>query len=156
MNNSNKNPEQLARDQIDALLTEASWVVQNKKAIDFNAGQGIAVREYQTDAGPADYALFVDKKAVGVIEAKPSEWGHKLTTVEEQSGGYAGPVTPCPSRPDLFEWRSGPPRARPAARLRGFLDRLAGLTRHKPKRAAQGNRQSKQVSRWRSYWPSGR
>lgn len=89
MNNSNKNPEQLARDQIDALFTEASWVVQNKKAIDFNAGHGIAIREYQTDVGPADYALFVDKKAVGVIEAKPSDWGHKLTTVEEQSGGYA-------------------------------------------------------------------
>ena len=33
--------------------------------------------------------LFVDKKAVGVIEAKPKEWGHKITTVEEQSGGYA-------------------------------------------------------------------
>ncbi|QGG89029.1 DEAD/DEAH box helicase [Agrobacterium sp. MA01] len=89
MNDSNKNPEQLARDQIDALLIEAGWAVQDKKAINFNAGQGIAVREYQTDVGPADYALFVDKKAVGVIEAKPSEWGHKLTTVEEQSGGYA-------------------------------------------------------------------
>jgi type I restriction enzyme R subunit len=34
--------------------------------------------------------LFVDKKAVGVIEAKPAEWGHKITTVEEQSAGYAG------------------------------------------------------------------
>ena len=43
---SNKNPEQLARDQIDALLTEAGWAVQDKKAINFNAGQGIAVREY--------------------------------------------------------------------------------------------------------------
>jgi type I restriction enzyme R subunit len=47
------------------------------------------VREYQTDIGPADYALFVDKKAVGVIEAKPEDWGHKITTVEDQSQGYA-------------------------------------------------------------------
>ena len=33
--------------------------------------------------------LFVDKSAVGVIEAKPEDWGHKITTVEEQSAGYA-------------------------------------------------------------------
>jgi type I restriction enzyme R subunit len=85
----NQNPEQIARDQIDKRLIESGWVVQDKKAIDFSAGIGIAVREYQTDIGPADYALFVDKKAVGVIEAKPEEWGHKITTVEEQSAGYA-------------------------------------------------------------------
>ncbi|MEW8509001.1 MAG: DEAD/DEAH box helicase family protein, partial [Candidatus Thiodiazotropha sp.] len=82
-------PEQKARDNIDKMLADAGWVVQNKKAIDFNAGLGIAVREYQTDVGPADYVLFVDKKAVGVIEAKPEDWGQKITTVEEQSGGYA-------------------------------------------------------------------
>jgi type I restriction enzyme, R subunit len=86
---SNKNPEQLARDQIDALLNAAGWIVQDKKTLDFSAAQGIAVREYQTDIGPADYVLFVDKNAVGVIEAKPGDWGHKITTVEEQSAGYA-------------------------------------------------------------------
>jgi type I restriction enzyme R subunit len=86
---TNQNPEQLARDQIDAKLAEAGWCVQSKDKINFNAGRGIAVREYQTDIGPADYALFVDHKAVGVIEAKPEDWGHKITTVEEQSGGYA-------------------------------------------------------------------
>jgi type I restriction enzyme R subunit len=85
----NQNPEQIARDQIDKRLAEAGWIVQDKKAVDFSAGLGIAVREYQTDIGPADYALFVDKKAVGVIEAKPEEWGHKITTVEEQSASYA-------------------------------------------------------------------
>ncbi|MBX3629078.1 MAG: DEAD/DEAH box helicase family protein [Nitrosomonas sp.] len=86
---TNQNPEQRARDQIDKLLTAAGWVVQDKKAINFNTGHGIAVREYQTDIGPADYALFVDKRAVGVIEAKPEDWGHKITTVEDQSQGYA-------------------------------------------------------------------
>lgn len=86
----NQNPEQIARDQIDERLAEAGWIVQDRKAIDLNAGQGIAVREYPTDAGPADYVLFVNKKAVGVIEAKPDDWGHKLTTAEEQTAGYAG------------------------------------------------------------------
>lgn len=85
----NQTPEQLARDNIDTQLEAAGWKVLHNKKIDFNAGLGIAVREYQTDVGPADYVLFVDKKAVGVIEAKPESWGHKITTVEEQSGGYA-------------------------------------------------------------------
>ena len=89
MKRPNQNPEQIARDQIDERLAASGWVVQGKDTINFNAGPGIAVREYQTDVGPADYVLFVDKKAVGVIEAKPSDWGHKITTVEEQSGGYA-------------------------------------------------------------------
>lgn len=33
--------------------------------------------------------LFVDKQAVGVVEAKPEVWGEKITTVEEQSQDYA-------------------------------------------------------------------
>ena len=85
----NQTPEQKARDQIDSHLVEAGWVVQNKNAIDFSAGVGIAIREYQTDVGPADYALYVQKQAIGIIEAKPETWGHKITTVEEQSEGYA-------------------------------------------------------------------
>ena len=86
----NQNPEQIARDRIDVMLGECGWVVQDKKAIDFSVGPGIAVREYQTDVGPADYVLFVDKVPVGVIEAKKAEMGEKITTVEEQTAGYAG------------------------------------------------------------------
>ena len=85
----NQNPEQRARDEIDALLEKAGWVVQDKKKIDFSASLGVAVREYQTDVGLADYVLFVYKQAVGVIEAKPESWGERITTVEEQSQGYA-------------------------------------------------------------------
>src|SRR3989442_174016 len=89
MPTDNKNAEQIARDQIDARLVEAGWLVQSRNTINFNAGPGIAVREYLTDVGPADYVLFLDKRAVGVIEAKPEDWGHKITTVEDQSAGYA-------------------------------------------------------------------
>ena len=85
----NQTPEQEARDNIDAQLKLAGWVVQSAKKIDFNAGLGVAVREYQTDVGPADYVLFVDKRAVGVIEAKKENLGHKITEVEEQTEGYA-------------------------------------------------------------------
>ena len=89
MAEKNQTPEQKARDNIDKMLELAGWKVQHKKKIDFNAGLGVAVREFDTDVGPADYVLFVDKKAVGVVEAKPEDWGQKITTVEEQSSGYA-------------------------------------------------------------------
>jgi len=89
MISKNQNPEQIARDQIDAHLLEAGWHVQSKDAIDFSVGRGVAVREYSTDIGPADYVLFVDRQAVGVIEAKPESWGHKITTAEDQAERYA-------------------------------------------------------------------
>ena len=89
MSKVNQTPEQKARDNIDAMLGQAGWLVQDKKKIDFSAGSGIAVREYQTDVGPADYVLFIDKKPAGVVEAKPERWGEKITTVEEQSADYA-------------------------------------------------------------------
>lgn len=85
----NQNPEQKARDNIDTLLLQSGWVVQHSKQIDFSAGVGIAAREYQTDIGPADYVLFVDKKAVGVIEAKREDLAHTITSVEQQTEGYA-------------------------------------------------------------------
>ena len=85
----NQNPEQIARDVIDDLLQQTGWVIQSKAKIDFSAGLGIAVREYQTDAGPADYVLFINRKPVGIIEAKREEEGVNLTMVEEQSVRYA-------------------------------------------------------------------
>jgi len=85
----NQNPEQKARDNIDAQLEQAGWVVQSKNKLDLSASLGVAVREFQTDIGPADYVLFVDRKACGVIEAKKADLAHKITEVEEQTGGYA-------------------------------------------------------------------
>lgn len=85
----NQNPEQRARDKIDAALLQSGWVIQNKKQLNLNAGLGIAVREYQTDIGPADYVLFVNKKPIGIIEAKRAEEGVHLTVHEVQSEGYA-------------------------------------------------------------------
>ena len=89
MTDHNRTPEQRARAAIDAKLEQAGWSVQSMGKIDFGAGTGVAVREYPTDVGPADYVLFIDSRAVGVIEAKREEWGHKITAVEEQSGAYA-------------------------------------------------------------------
>ncbi len=87
--NINQTPEEAARDRIDERLRHAGWLVQNKDGIDLNAGPGVAIREYRTDVGAADYVLFAGGQAVGVIEAKRDDWGEKITTAEEQAEGYA-------------------------------------------------------------------
>jgi type I restriction enzyme R subunit len=89
MANGNKKQEQIARDKIDVRLVASGWAVQDKSGIDHTAVPGIAVREYTTSVGPADYVLFSDRKPLGVVEAKPDSWGAKITTVEAQSSGYA-------------------------------------------------------------------
>jgi len=65
-------PEQKARREIDADLTAAGWFVQNKDDLDLTAGRGIAVREFSLKFGFgfADYLLYLDRKAVGAVEAK--------------------------------------------------------------------------------------
>ena len=82
-------PEAKARQRIDERLMDAGWAVQDKQRIDMSAGLGIAVREYHTDSGPVDYALFVDRKPVGVIEAKRDEEGVRITAHETQTRRYA-------------------------------------------------------------------
>ena len=80
----NQNPEQQARDRIDKLLQDAGWSIQDKDKINLAASVGVAIREYPTDSGIADYVLFVDRQALGIVEAKREEEGHRLTVVEEQ------------------------------------------------------------------------
>ncbi len=86
---NNQNPEQIARDKIDVMLQAAGWIIQSKGQVDLNAGQGVAVREYQTDVGTADYVLFVDRKPLGIIEAKREDEAQRLTTHEDQAEAYA-------------------------------------------------------------------
>ncbi|HHE37127.1 MAG TPA: DEAD/DEAH box helicase, partial [Candidatus Cloacimonetes bacterium] len=88
--NQNQNPEQIARDKIDKQLLSAGWDIQDKDSINWNKSKEIAVRNYYTQDGKeADYILFVNRKPVGVIEAKKEEEGFHLTSVEEQSTEYA-------------------------------------------------------------------
>jgi len=42
----NQNPEQIARDAIDAQLRASGWTVQAKESINFHEREGQAVREY--------------------------------------------------------------------------------------------------------------
>ena len=81
-------PEAKARINIDRLLEQAGWAVQDMAALNVHDSRGVAVREFPLRSGHgfADYLLYVDGKAAGVVEAKPE--GHTLTGVEAQSGKY--------------------------------------------------------------------
>lgn len=82
-------PEQLARVQIDRKLIQAGWVIQDFQQLNPIASLGVAVREFPTSSGPVDYALFVDGKPVGIVEAKQDNKAEGLTEVEGQSARYA-------------------------------------------------------------------
>ncbi len=80
-------PEARARQNIDSQLTACGWVVQDRLGMNLYAGRGVAVREFPLNPGYADYLLFVDRKAAGILEAKAE--GIPLAGVAEQAGGYA-------------------------------------------------------------------
>jgi type I restriction enzyme R subunit len=81
------NPEQKARIIIDQKLQQSGWILQDFNNFNPSAGHGIAVREYPTESGSADYILFVDRTPLGVIEAKKT--GDTLSGVHEQTVRYA-------------------------------------------------------------------
>jgi type I restriction enzyme R subunit len=83
-------PEDRARSGIDAQLNQAGWVEQTRAQMNLGAGAGIAVREFATASGPVDYALFVDRKLCGVVEAKPE--GTTLSGFSEQATRYMADV----------------------------------------------------------------
>ena len=96
-------PEEKARLEIDRKLKESGWTIQNMNQPNLTASLGVAVREFPTSTGPADYALFVDGEPVGVIEAKKSDIGENITAVEGQSSRYAN---------STFKWIKGDYRIR--------------------------------------------
>lgn len=86
---TNQNPEQIARDHIDKQLISCGWVIQDKRNINLSVSLGVAVKEYSTDIGPADYVLFVNRAPVGIIEAKRIEEGGRLSAHESQVEEYS-------------------------------------------------------------------
>jgi type I restriction enzyme R subunit len=79
-------PEAKARKNIDTQLNACGWVIQNRNKMNLYASKGVAVREFYLETGYADYLLFVNRKAVGVIEAKKE--GVPLTIAEGQAASY--------------------------------------------------------------------
>ena len=82
-------PEDEARVKIDKLLTQAGWLIFDYKQAHIHAGQGVVIREFPLAKGHgrADYLLYINGKAVGIIEAKRE--GTTLSGVEVQSQKYS-------------------------------------------------------------------
>jgi len=83
-------PEEKARKDIDRLLEASGWVIQDLSQLNLGASVGVVVREFPLDSGAADYLLFVNRVAVGVVEAKPQ--GTTLSGVAEQTETYLAGV----------------------------------------------------------------
>ena len=108
-------PEQQAREKIDAQLGACGWVVQDFRSMNIHAGPGVAVREFplkwregtEIKSGSADYLLYADGWAIGVVEAKPA--GHTLEGVVVQSKRYTEGLderVPAKYRPLPFAYES--------------------------------------------------
>ncbi|MFB7480010.1 DEAD/DEAH box helicase family protein [Streptomyces anulatus] len=95
-----------ARVKIDAMLAEAGWLVQDRVDLNPLAGRGVAVREFTLATGRADYALYVDGRIVGVIEAKRE--GDHLSSALAQNERYAKGVL---KEHSLAVWRESEPFA---------------------------------------------
>ena len=102
-------PEDKAREKIDAALNKAGWKVQDYKNANLQAGRGVALRNFPLASGHgfADYLLYVDGKAAGVVEAKKE--GFPLVGVEVQAVKYSEglpPALPAYIRPLPFLYQS--------------------------------------------------
>jgi hypothetical protein len=117
-------PEQRARQQIDLLLQQSGWIVQDRSQTNLAAGLGVAIREALLKSGEADYLLFAGGKAIATVEAKPE--GYTLTGVEGRSPASMLQVfwTFIPAGATRFHLRTRAPVLRPVS--------VTGLTRTIP------------------------
>ena len=89
------------KNRIDTRLTSSllNWtIIPYKKDIEISILDAHAVEEYPTETGPADYALFVKGKLLGIIEAKKVSIG--AGNVLEQAKRYSKGVPNT-----IGEWR---------------------------------------------------
>jgi len=90
MPDEHRKPEDRTRHEIiNPMLDLAGWAVQHSKKANPYASRGVAVEYFSMGAGvgEADYVLFVNGEAVGIIEAKKE--GETLVGKEFQSNKYA-------------------------------------------------------------------
>jgi type I restriction enzyme R subunit len=76
-------PEDQARENIDRMLANAGWEVHNLSEANISASRGLAIRNFplKTGHGFADYLLYVNGSAAGVIEAKKRMGNYISSTI---------------------------------------------------------------------------
>lgn len=159
-------PEQEVRAEIDKLLSATGWSVQPRDKVDLTAAQGVAICEYPLKKGHgfADYLLYVDGAAVGVIEAKKA--GVPLTAIEIQTAKYSEGLPdhiPAPRRPLPFCYQSTAVETRftnllePDARSRAVPKRWRTKLMSNTTSMKSGRRSRNPAQKWMpvSMWISG-
>ncbi len=85
-------PEQIAREKIDRMFAEAGWTVVDRDHYSPEIS-AVAVEEGLMKGNcEADYLLFINGKAVGILEAKRQEVDVTASIVAEQAESYARSV----------------------------------------------------------------
>ena len=107
--------EDKERVKIDILLEKAGWKIFDRENAD---AAGAVIREFPAGGGAADYALYLDGKAAGIIEAKQA--GVPLSGAEMQAEKYAAEII---RRPKMVQ-RTDENRA--TGRCADFRPRLRG------------------------------
>lgn len=96
-------PEQKARLLIDSQLAASGWLVSKDKDA-WRSGGAVAIEEWIFPNGNrADYLLFVEGKAIGVVEAKPAKT--LMGGIHHQADQYASSlelITPSWRKPLPF------------------------------------------------------
>ena len=88
-------PEERARIRIDRWFEDAGWEVTDREHYS-PASTAVAIREGLLDGNlEADYFLFINGKAVGVLEAKRKEVDINSSYVAEQAERYTRSVPKC-------------------------------------------------------------
>ncbi len=62
-------PEEKALQNIHRQLDQCGWAFQDYRQLNISAGAGVAVREFPLVTRAADYMLYVDGRAIGVVDA---------------------------------------------------------------------------------------
>jgi type I restriction enzyme R subunit len=102
-------PEARARENIDRTLIDSGWIIQSRGEANVMEARGVAIREFpmKPGFGEADYLLYIDGQAVGVVEAKKE--GSTLIGFEIQTAKYSEGLPdglPAPRRPLPFCYQS--------------------------------------------------
>ncbi len=125
------------------MLVAAGWLIQNRADANLDAGRGVAIREFALGHGfgEADYLLFVDGQAAGVVEAKKE--GSPLVGVETQTQKYSEGIPaalPAPRRPLPFLYQSTGIDTRFTNLLEPNASSRNVFTFHRPETLAEGLR----------------
>ena len=93
---------------VDEQLRQAGWeadstALRHAKGTRPERGRNLAIAEWPTASGPADYALFVGRTLIGVVEAKRKR-KNVMSAVDVQAARYSKDIGPDPS----FDFAGGP------------------------------------------------